>query len=74
MKRIVLEVCADTPMIQETPQPRVLFTEFGDSALVFEVQAYVAHPLTENRAIDQLNRRLSDRFAAAGGHDPVPPA
>lgn len=72
VNRIVLEVCADAPMIQETPRPRVLFTEFGDSALVFEVQAYVAHPLTENRAIDQLNRRLSDRFAAAGVTIPFP--
>ena len=72
VERIVSEVCADAPMVRDSPRPRVLFSEFEDSALLFEVQAYVAHPLTENRAIDQLNRRLYDRFATEGITIPFP--
>jgi MscS family membrane protein len=63
VERIAHEVCEDAPMIRDTPRPRLLFDEFGDSALIFELQAFVTHPLTEKRAIDQLNRRIYDRFA-----------
>ncbi|TYL39574.1 small-conductance mechanosensitive channel [Natronococcus pandeyae] len=72
VEEIALEVCADASMIRESPRPRLLFDEFGDSALVFELQAYITHPLTEKRAIDQLNRRIYDRFAEEGITIPFP--
>ncbi|MDG5818066.1 mechanosensitive ion channel family protein [Natronococcus sp. A-GB7] len=72
VERIAMEVAEDAPMIRDSPRPRVLFDEFGDSALVFELQAYITHPLTEKRAIDQLNRRIYDRFADAGITIPFP--
>ena len=72
VERIASEVCEDAPMVRDSPRPRVLFSDFGDSALLFEVQVYVAHPLTEKRAIDQLNRRIYDRFAAEGITIPYP--
>ncbi|MCU4926953.1 mechanosensitive ion channel [Halobacteria archaeon AArc-dxtr1] len=72
VEEIVLEVCADAPLIRESPKPRVLFDEFGDSALVFEVRAYISHPLTEKQAVNQLNRGVYDRFAEAGITIPFP--
>ncbi|WP_306054572.1 mechanosensitive ion channel family protein [Natronococcus wangiae] len=72
VEEIALEVCEDAPMIRDTPGPRLLFGEFGDSALVFELQAYITHPLTDKRAVDQLNRRIYDRFAAEGITIPFP--
>ncbi|AGB39638.1 mechanosensitive ion channel family protein [Natronococcus occultus] len=72
VERIAMEVCEDAPMIRSSPKPRLLFREFGDSALVFELQAYVAHPLAEIRAVDQLNRRIYDRFNEAGITIPFP--
>jgi MscS family membrane protein len=72
VERIAREVCDDAPIVRDSPRPRVLFSEFGDSALLFTIQVYVAHPLTEKRAVDQLNRRLCDRFAAEGVTVPFP--
>ncbi|MFU8867993.1 mechanosensitive ion channel family protein [Natronococcus sp.] len=72
VERIAIEVCEDAPMVRDSPKPRLLFREFGDSALIFELQAYVAHPLAEIRAVDQLNRRIYDRFAEAGITIPFP--
>ncbi|MFC4439797.1 MULTISPECIES: mechanosensitive ion channel family protein [Natrialbaceae] len=63
VEEIALEVCEEASLVRDSPRPRLLFDEFGDSALVFELQAYITHPLTEKRAIDQLNRHVYDRFA-----------
>ena len=72
VERIALDVCDDAPLIRESPRPRVLFDRFGDSALVFELRAYISHPLTEKRAVDQVNRRVYDAFAEAGITIPFP--
>ncbi|GAB3017692.1 mechanosensitive ion channel family protein [Natronobiforma cellulositropha] len=72
VERILLEVCDDAPLIRASPPPRVLFREFGDSALVFELRAYISHPLSEWRAVDQVNRGVDDAFAEAGITIPFP--
>lgn len=63
VEEIVLGICEDASLVRDSPRPRLIFDAFGDSALLFELQAYITHPLTEKRAIDQLNRRIYDRFA-----------
>lgn len=72
IERILLEVCEEVPLIHDSPKPRVLFSEFGDSALVFELRAFVVHPLKEKSAIDQVNRRVYDEFSAADIVIPFP--
>ncbi|MFP8889812.1 mechanosensitive ion channel family protein [Natrialbaceae archaeon A-CW2] len=72
VERLVLEACEDAPLIREKPRPRVLFDQFGDSALLFELQAFISHPLTKKRAIDQVNRRVYDAFDEAGIKIPFP--
>lgn len=69
---ILLEICEEIPFVLNSPSPRVLFTEFGDSALIFELQAFVAHPNNEPRTIDQINRRTYDEFNDAGIEIPFP--
>ncbi|MFP9191336.1 mechanosensitive ion channel family protein [Natronosalvus vescus] len=72
VEELVLQACEDAPLIRESPVPRVLFDEFGDSALIFELQAFISHPLTKKRAIDQVNRRVYDAFDDAGITIPFP--
>ncbi|MFP8957712.1 mechanosensitive ion channel family protein [Natrialbaceae archaeon A-CW3] len=72
VEELVLEACEDAPLIRRSPAPRVLFDEFGDSALIFELRAYISHPLTEKRAVDQINRYVYDAFDEAGITIPFP--
>lgn len=72
VETLVLEVCSECSLIRDAPTPRVIFREFGDSALVFEVQAYINHPLVEKRAIDRINRGVYDAFDEAGITIPFP--
>jgi MscS family membrane protein len=72
VEEILLEICEEIPFALESPSPRVLFTEFGDSALVFELQVFIAHPNNEPRTIDQINRRVYDEFNEAGIEIPFP--
>lgn len=69
---LVLEVCEECSLIRERPSPKLLFLEFGDSALEFELRAYVNHPLVEKRAIDQVNRGVYEAFDEAGITIPFP--
>ncbi|MXV62236.1 mechanosensitive ion channel [Natronorubrum sp. JWXQ-INN-674] len=72
VERILLEVCEEATLIRDSPRPQVLFSEFGDSALVFELRAFVVHPLKDKSAVDQVNRGVYDRFAEAGITIPYP--
>lgn len=72
VEKILLGVCAEIPLIIDSPSPRVMFREFGDSALVFELWAFVAHPFSEQRAIDQINRLVYDEFDDANIVIPFP--
>ncbi|RQG91863.1 mechanosensitive ion channel family protein [Natrarchaeobius chitinivorans] len=72
IERLVLEVCDECSLVRQTPSPKLLFVEFGDSALVFELRAYINHPLVERRAIDQINRGVYDAFDEADITIPFP--
>jgi len=72
VESLILDVCRECPMVRETPRPTVLFSEFGESALVFEVRIYINHPLIESRAVDQVNRGIYSAFAKAGVKIPYP--
>ena len=72
VEEIALEVCQECQLIRDTPRPQVLFGEFGDSALIFELRAFINHPLVEKRAIDKVNRGVYDAFEEAGITIPFP--
>lgn len=72
VEEILLGVCDEISLILDSPSPRVMFREFGDSALVFELWAFVAHPFSEPRAIDRINRLVYDEFDEADIVIPFP--
>ncbi len=53
-----LEVAAAEDLVLDTPEPRIRFRRFGDSALEYELLAWVASPVREGRAIHNLNRAM----------------
>jgi len=72
LERLLLEVAADATNVIDSPSPQVHFAAFGDAGLEYELRAYVPHPTTEPRAIDELNTAIYDRLAAAGIEIPYP--
>ena len=72
VEELVLEVCEGCTLVRESPSPKLLFREFGDSALVFELRVYVNHPLVETRAIDRINRGVYEAFDEADITIPFP--
>ncbi len=72
VEKLVLEVCEECQFVRDTPIPKVIFMEFGDSALVFELRVYINHPLVEKRALDSINRGVYDAFDEADITIPFP--
>ncbi|WP_255192795.1 mechanosensitive ion channel family protein [Natronobeatus ordinarius] len=72
VEELVIEVARECPLVRDSPAPKLLFSEFGDSALVFELRLYINHPLVEKRAVDQINRGVYDAFDEAGITIPFP--
>lgn len=72
VEEILLSIAADVTGVLSSPQPIVLFRGFGDSALRFELLAFVSHPLREPRVVDDLNREINQRFAEHGIEIPFP--
>lgn len=72
VEEILLKICDEVALILDNPAPQVLFREFGDSALVFELWAFVAHPFSEPRAVDQINRLVYEEFDEADIDIPFP--
>ncbi|ELY50262.1 mechanosensitive ion channel family protein [Natronorubrum bangense] len=72
VEKLVLEVCEECQFVRDTPTPKVIFAEFGDSALGFELRVYINHPLVEKRALDSINRGVYDAFDEADITIPFP--
>lgn len=72
VEEILLSVAEDTKGVLSSPQPTVLFRGFGDSALQYELHAFISHPLREPRVVDQINREVYDRFAEHDIEIPFP--
>lgn len=49
------------PVIWQPP-PRVRFREFGDSALIFELLAWIAMPADRGRVVHEINRNIYYKF------------
>jgi len=70
--RIIESVCEETDDILNSPEPTIYLLEFGDSALNYELRVYTAHPFDEYRIRNAVNRRIYERFEAAGIGIPFP--
>ncbi len=62
VKEALLEVADEEDLILETPSPGVRFQEFGDSAIVAQLQCHIEHPALRGRAKHFLIERIDERF------------
>jgi len=58
--------------VLDDPEPRIRFTEMGDSALIFRVQCWVEEPVFRGLALDGLNTAIYKAFNAEGISIPFP--
>ncbi|MFC6906901.1 mechanosensitive ion channel family protein [Halalkalicoccus tibetensis] len=72
VEEILLSVAADSNGVLSSPRPTVLFQEFGESALRYELQIFISHPLREPRIVDEVNRAIQRRFTEEGIEIPFP--
>ena len=68
----VLDVAASVRGVLETPEPRMRFRRFGDSALEYELLCWVPGPTREGRARHDLLRGIDAALRAAGIEVPYP--
>ncbi|MCL4207231.1 MAG: mechanosensitive ion channel [Pirellulaceae bacterium] len=66
VRRLMLRIANDHPVVLKDPGPVVTFESFGDSALIFVLRCYL--PSLENRlaTIHDLHAAIHDRFAREG--------
>ena len=62
VRKILLQIVGDMPEIMNDPAPRVDFTDFGDSALVFRVRFWIATPEFWLNAPTELRFRIDEEF------------
>ena len=69
---ILLKVAQDCPMVVKTPEPRVRFRSFGDSALEVELLCWLGDPRDRGRALHELNKSVYKAFNQNGVSIPFP--
>ncbi|MFH1122123.1 MAG: mechanosensitive ion channel domain-containing protein [Pseudomonadota bacterium] len=67
VERLLLQAAAENPNVLKEPEPFVLFTDFGDNALIFEVHLWISiRRIIERRLIESDVRfRIDDLFREA---------
>jgi potassium efflux system protein len=68
VQRLLLQVCSEFTEIHSKPEPIVLFTDFGDNALIFEVHFWITvQRVIQRRMIESsLRFRIDETFRQAG--------
>ncbi len=72
VREVLTNAALEEEHVCESPEPRVRFREFGDSALVFELLAWIDEPVLRGRVVDRLNCRVIREFRSAGIEIPYP--
>mgnify|MGYP000090654397 CR=1 FL=1 len=62
VKQGLLAAAEAEPMALEEPAPAMQFREFGDSAIVSQLQFYIKHPAQRGRARHAVIERIDERF------------
>jgi len=70
--RLLTEAMREQPEIDETEEVVVVFKDFGDSALVFEVRSWIRSPWTIDRIKSDIRFRIDAKFRAHGVVVPFP--
>ncbi|MGV8080890.1 MAG: mechanosensitive ion channel family protein [Syntrophales bacterium] len=73
IRELLLKIALDHPGVLKEPQPDVLFTEYGDSALMFNLRVWTSEYVNRPGVLkSQLYYEISRRFREAGVEIPFP--
>jgi len=71
-EELILGIAADNDRVLDSPDPRMRFRQFGDSALNYELLCWVRSPTEDKKTIHQLNREIYKELNRAGIEIPFP--
>ncbi len=66
VRKILLEIVGDMPEIMNDPAPRVDFSDFADSALIFRIRFWITSPEFWLTAPTELRFRIDEEFKKHG--------
>jgi len=72
VEQVLLSCLEGMPEIMSHPAPRVRFRQFGDSALIFDLLAWIHDPADRGRVLDRINRNILQKFRQADIEIPYP--
>ena len=72
VEKTLLEITQANQLVCKSPEPRVRFRSFGDSALDFELLCWANNPIDKGRLIHELNQAIYKTFKREGIEIPFP--
>jgi potassium efflux system protein len=72
VRELLLKIASEHPSLLKDPAPTASLEELGDSALVFQMRAFLPTLKDRQKATHELNTMIHDRFRAAGIDIPFP--
>ena len=72
VERLMLDLARAHPLVLDEPPPTVFFSEFGDSALNFELRVFYQDILNKIRLTHELNKAIESCFTEHGIVIPFP--
>ncbi len=72
VRDILYEIAREHPKVLDTPEPNVLFLEFGDSSLDFELRIWIRTPRRRNWIKSEINYEIDQRFREENIEIPFP--
>ncbi len=72
VRTALMAAAASVSGLSDDPEPRVRFTEFGDSALIFRLQCWIEKPSERGLMRDALNTAVYKRFKVENISIPFP--
>jgi small-conductance mechanosensitive channel len=72
VREALLEAANVTEDILEVPEPDVLFSQFGDSSLMFVLRVWIDRPVLQLKVKSELHYAIVDQFKSRGITIPFP--
>ena len=65
-EKLLYRVARENEIVLDEPEPRVVFKEFGDSALIFELRVFIPDMDNYVWVWHQVNKAIDDKFREGG--------
>ena len=72
VRETLVDIAKSNANVEDEPEPRVRFREFGESELSFQLLFWIAEPVLRGRVIDELNSEIYRMFKKRGIEIPFP--